>query len=772
VGYEKHDLVAVFDGKTGKLLKELKVPKPIDLEVGPDGTLYVISAWTAVLAVNVETGASRAFGGEFVSVGGIAIDAKGNVYLGMHAPDHNVRVYNPKGALLRTLGRKGGRATLGPWQPDGMQFIRGMTVDSKGQLWVMEADDKPKRVSVWNVETGALVRELFGPTAYGALGGAINPKDPLNMVGHSCEWRLDPKTGRAKCLATITRTGMSNSRFAVGSNGRLYLATASNWNYNVGPLDIYERLGDAQWKLRTVVYYADKDGKEMAVTGHGQMGKTQRTMIWADANGDGQRQPGEISGVDGEMRFSAWYMGVTPDLTLYSGDKQFRVAGFTACGSPKYDLAKPVQMPAKGLGSADGRLVLQGGDYGKDMTWLHCYDIASGKRMWSYPDNFNGVHGSHRAVPPEAGMIRGSFGPCGAAKLPEPIGDAWVIATNVGEWHILTGRGFYLTRLFQGNPMKMKFPESGAPGAILDNCPPGMGGEDFGGSIACTPDGQLYVQAGKTGFWNVKVVGLDGVRAMKGESLSISADDVAKAHKLREGYLQAAVGTKRLTLKKATPAFTGDLNRDFKGAQVIAYKKEDSAAVRSAAAWDDQMLHLIWDVKDATPWVNGAEAPEFLYAHGDTVDFQLGTDPKADSKRPEPVLGDFRLSIGNFRGAPTAVLFRPKATEKAPKTFTSGVVRDGYVVESVTVVKDAKIHVRIHGNKKGYVVEAAIPLAALGLKPAAGLKLRGDFGVTHGDGAGKDTVLRTHWHNQSTGIVNDEVFELKLEPRNWGEIRF
>ncbi|NQT88067.1 hypothetical protein HQ560_14975, partial [bacterium] len=102
----------------------------------------------------------------------------------------------------------------------------------------------------------------------------------------------------------------------------------------------------------------------------------------------------------------------------------------------------------------------------------------------------------------------------------------------------------------------------------------------------------------------------------------------------------------------------------------------------------------------------------------------------------------------------------------------SGVVRDGYVVESVTVVKDAKIHVRIHGNKKGYVVEAAIPLAALGLKPVGGLKLRGDFGVTHGDVAGKDTVLHTHWHNQSTGIVNDEVFELKLEPRNWGEIRF
>ena len=50
--------------------------------------------------------------------------------------------------------------------------------------------------------------------------------------------------------------------------------------------------------------------------------------------------------------------------------------------------------------------------------------------------------------------------------------------------------------------------------------------------------------------------------------------------------------------------------------------------------------------------------------------------------------------------------------------------------------------------------------------------LRGDFGATHGDKSGADTALRTHWNNQKTGIVNDEVFELKMEPANWGEITF
>ena len=73
-------------------------------------------------------------------------------------------------------------------------------------------------------------------------------------------------------------------------------------------------------------------------------------------------------------------------------------------------------MPARGMGSADGRRVLAIGDYGVSESWFHCFDIASGKELWSYPDNFVGVHGSHQACPPEAGMIRGSFGPCGVAQ--------------------------------------------------------------------------------------------------------------------------------------------------------------------------------------------------------------------------------------------------------------------------------------------------------------------------------------------------------------------
>jgi len=73
---------------------------------------------------------------------------------------------------------------------------------------------------------------------------------------------------------------------------------------------------------------------------------------------------------------------------------------------------------------------------------------------------------------------------------------------------------------------------------------------------------------------------------------------------------------------------------------------------------------------------------------------------------------------------------------------------------------------------KGYVVEAAIPLADLGLTPRSGLKLKGDLGMTFSDGTGTDTAVRTYWSNQQTGLVSDEVYELKVTPANWGDLQF
>ena len=114
-------------------------------------------------------------------------------------------------------------------------------------------------------------------------------------------------------------------------------------------------------------------------------------------------------------------------------------------------------------------------------------------------------------------------------------------------------------------------------------------------------------------------------------------------------------------------------------------------------------------------------------------------------------------------------MYRKVADEKHPKVFSSGVIKE-YPMDGVVVLDAARIEAKVDGKR--YVVEAAIPLASLGLKVTDGMSVRGDFGATHGDKAGADTKLRTHWNNQATGLVDDEVFELRMEPANWGELTF
>ncbi len=259
---------------------------------------------------------------------------------------------------------------------------------------------------------------------------------------------------------------------------------------------------------------------------------------------------------------------------------------------------------------------------------------------------------------------------------------------------------------------------------------------------------------------------------LKGGSLEVKESDLALANAYREKLLQASVGTRQTTVRTQSVSFTGDLRRDFAASDVLTFENNRAGRIDAALACDETNLYLGWQVSDDTPWINGADDPAAMYARGDTVDFQIGTDPNADPKRGQAVLGDLRLSIGNFQGKPTAVVYRRIANEQQPRKFFSGVVRDGYEMQSVAVLTDVRIKVRVDAANNRYTVEAAIPQASIGLNTSPGLKLTGDIGATHGDRAGTDTVLRTYWNNQATGIIADEVFELKMEPKNWGQLVF
>ena len=269
---------------------------------------------------------------------------------------------------------------------------------------------------------------------------------------------------------------------------------------------------------------------------------------------------------------------------------------------------------------------------------------------------------------------------------------------------------------------------------------------------------------------NIGVEGLAGCVALNGKPVEITTDDAAKALTLRERALQTVSGGRQYSIHRATPAFSGRMAQDFAGCEFIDFHKTAEAAVRAAMAWDHSTLYVGYEVKDASPWTNGAADAVQMYCSGDTVDLQLTTDAQADPKRTEAGAGDLRLSIGNFQGKPTAVIYRKVSPVKKTRLFSSGVVKE-YVMDQVEIVAEVAATVTItHG--KGYTLEAAIPLAVLGLAPAIGMKLGGDLGVTHGDPSALRTQLRTSWSNQQTGLVADVVLELKMVPASWGRLAF
>jgi len=331
----------------------------------------------------------------------------------------------------------------------------------------------------------------------------------------------------------------------------------------------------------------------------------------------------------------------------------------------------------------------------------------------------------------------------------------------------LTEHGYFLSRLFEC----VRFPDKAVPGAPVTLCPPGGGGEDFGGSVVQAPDGAVYIEAGHTAAWNVALNKLATIQTVATGSLTIAVADIVQQTALHDQQLQVATGTPKLEIPKLTPTLTGNFDKDFKDAGNIAYKKQEETAVRTGIASDATTLYLGWEVRDNTPWVNSATEPSQMYLAGDTVDFQFGSDAKSDPKRTEAGIGDFRLSIGNYQGQPTAVLYRKVSVVKKPKAFTSGVIKH-YEMGYVDVVHEAKITVNIRPDRHGYTVEAAIPLTALDFTPQPGVAYHGDFGVTFGDPAGARTRLRSYWANQVTGLVDDAVFELLLEPKNWGILVF
>ncbi len=816
VSLRQENRIAVLNAKTGRQVREIALPRPGLLAVKDGGQMYAFSG-DQLGILDTVSGTFHALGKPPVgSPRGLAVSPQHELLISDNGPDQDVKVLSLEGEYLRSVGRKGGRAPLGPWQSDGVYQPFGITVDRQGKLWVAEDDRTPRRISVWESQSGKLVKELFGPTDYGAPGGSFDPEDSTRWIGGGVLWSLDFAAKSAHPLSTLYRAQagtdlirrLDEYRFQfVREGGRTFvlgqsrqiavyeltkeltlkplallgsLTAMSNTLRWTLPLSISEvptvkeSIRQAAQELRidpaSVFVPSGRNGSWIELSDK-LIRKADVDFLWTDKNGDSQPTADEFEFLpkDTKWEFGEWGSGqssLSMDLLVASAAKTRMIRlipkGFLPSGAPDYRLSEAmraaVDLPQRlsnvqaTATDSQGRLLVNS----DPMTALD----TAGKIRWTLPSGWAGVHGSHKAPLPKRGEIQAALFFLGVAPL-DAAGDVTVLNGNYGRDMVLTTDGIYLDDFFSDIRMSVE------TGAYRTE------GEPFGGYFGRSrQDGKYYLQSGKPDYRIFELEGLDTIRRSEGQ-ITVSAEQAAIAHSLARSKTQETVTQKSLTVidvpedteLSADPSlWPGEWLAEW-GDSSAEYPYSTAKVVRKGAR-----LLIAWNVKDPSPWVNNGADWKQMFKTGDAVAFEFSTDPSAKIDRARPTRGDRRLLIVPFEGKPIAVLYDYQNTEaKAPVLFSSP-----WRTEKIDVVRqldDARVTVTPKDG--GYVVTADIPAASLGL-PKAGQTgvLAGDFGVIYGDAAGSVNILRSYWSNRETGLVDDVPGEATVKPGNWGSLVF
>ena len=186
------DKVYFVDVKAKQEIGSADLPLPRGVAWDSQGGLYAVSNGAVKHYTNVQPTQSS-LGLEAIVVPAQQLDDprqllldenNRRLYVSQWGKSHQVKVFDlSSGHWLLTIGHPGGPQT-GPYDDQRMHHPNGMALaPSPGggnQLWVMEDDFIPKRVSVWQPTDGSLVKAYYGPPQYGG-GGTLDPADPTRL---------------------------------------------------------------------------------------------------------------------------------------------------------------------------------------------------------------------------------------------------------------------------------------------------------------------------------------------------------------------------------------------------------------------------------------------------------------------------------------------------------------------------------------------------------------------------------------------------------------
>ncbi len=770
---------------------------PVDAPAGlyaPDANTLLAVSGTQIVKINLaDNSKTSLITSGLVAPIAVTGDKQGNIYVSDWGSSFQVKVFDSAGKFLRAIGEPGGRPWIGKWDPNGMLVPHGIAVTDGGKLWVAEDDSSPKRVSVWDAQSGSLIRDYIGPTPYG--GGSYvwaDPQDPTEVYASCVRFKVDYDKKTCVPEATVFRRANHDDPFAPngGSSGNTFPMSHGGHDYVGvtfgGGLVIMERDGDIYKAVaavgsvrRPISPKLTLDGTEHdcwdSDLGHHEYpgwypdcfkGHSGENFTWVDTNGDHLIQPEEMhwakttgglstEGLPGKME-TGWGACIDSNWSFYSAagfrDKTviYRLdpKGWTDSDAPIYDPADAKAIvsepPNAGIQNVyvthDHKLIATFGyELPKSEDSFAGYDL-DGHKLWAIaqPKRWEGkqVHANGVVYDfqiPKLGDVFGTW--------------LWHGSTQP---YLITSDGLYV-------------------GTLLDHTllgPAALWGESYTYYYQ-GPDGTPYViNGGSQAEHILQVKGLEPDHAGRFEgNYTLTDDDAKKAADMRQVPVQAETPKPVLAVTWVGAAGNAGgfpaLNLDAG----VTLNGGDGRAAQVVLGRDANNLYLSYKVSEKNPMRNGGSDWQMLFTTGDCVDLMLQSDSNANPNRRDAAAGDERLLFSMFQDKPVAVLYRPVVPGASSPVRLANAAFD-----QLTKLDSAQVAIQRDANGGFYTVQATVPLKDLGLESKPAGDLRGDVGVIFADDSGKGRALRLYYYNHHTELVNDLSTEATLQPQEWGKI--
>ncbi|MGE9290871.1 MAG: sugar-binding protein, partial [Puniceicoccales bacterium] len=791
--------LVVLDNQSLETISEIPVSNLERVDVGSDGNLYVLAGGDLGI-IDSDTGKmNRIPMPTMEQAEDLSVSPEGWIAVMDVGKDYQPKVYSPEGELMGRIARQGGRPIRGDYDPEAVAHVNAIAYDFEGNLWVTESWDYPRRVSVWNPD-GKLARDYIGNTRYGATGSYMHDDNPnlgyvgpvemkLNREDHSYEvtqiiWVSDPEREDEPELFTVSQGHAVPSRFTSSAGGveREFLFSPS-W---------------VIWNAPQVVYMEDDDGwRPVSAFGHvsqlsGEMNRDDPEtplsgdfadlhpmdgFFWNDLNEDGRVQREECiivpAGVDSRGRdtfanlhiSNYWNNTINSEDLSFDGGSGYRIAPirFTEKGAPVYgpEGVTPI-VDVSGVGKISYTIpeeqLLVAFDR-KERPNMGGFDLETKELVWTYPNDYSGVHGSHAAPMSAPGVIIGTLKVIGHGEV-DGLGSVFAMRGNQGEDYYMTSDGLYIGAVFGDS----RITENNLGETVEESFGyplQGQPDEPFSGWFGKQNDGVFrnLTSLSKQAAVVTEIRGLETIQRFVGPRIRINAEDEA----ILAAYIPAAEveeGEKIYTVAKTTVPIEWDA---VDAMMIRGGGTPDTAEVY--LQYDAENLYLKYEVQDRSPMANSGRDFRRLFKTGDAVDLQISAVPSGS--RRDPVEGDIRILFSFLDEEPVAILMRPVeegASELVEHTYDSGVGPKTF--DRVEQIDQIPVVAKM--TDSGYSVIATVPWAVLGIEPQPGITLYGDVGFISSDPSGRINASRTYWSNKATGLVSDEPLEAWLHPQTWG----